>query len=234
MEHDDHDDDHGSPGRGPSRRTVLMAGAGALATAALAACSRGSETAGSGGATSTAAAPPTTAAAAGAPAATTLTPTPECVDADDVTPAQTAGPYFKPNSPERSDLRAGVAGTRLLLSGTVVTTACRPVARALVDLWQADGEGEYDNVGFRLRGHVFTDDQGRYRFDTVMPGLYPSRTRHLHVKAQAPNGRVLTTQLYFPDEAQNARDRIFRQECTITLADAADGKAGTFTFVLNG
>ena len=127
-----------------------------------------------------------------------------------------------------------MAGTRLLLSGTVVTTACRPVARALVDLWQADGEGAYDNVGFRLRGHVFTDDQGRYRFDTVMPGLYPGRTRHLHVKAQAPKGRVLTTQLYFPGEAQNARDGIFRQECLITLADAADGKTGTFTFVLNG
>ena len=234
MEHDDNDDQDGS-GRGPSRRTVLMAGAGALATAALAACSRGSETAGSGGTTASTASPtPTTGAATAAPGATTLAPTPECVDADDVTPAQTEGPYFKPNSPQRSDLRAGVAGTRLLLSGTVVTTACRPVARALVDLWQADGEGVYDNSGFRLRGHVFTDDQGRYRFDTVMPGLYPGRTRHLHVKAQAPNGRVLTTQLYFPGEAQNARDGIFREECMMTLADAADGKTGTFTFVLSG
>ena len=97
-------------------------------------------------------------------------------------PPPPEGPYFKPDSPERSDLRSGVSGTRLLLSGTVVTTACQPVGRALVDLWQADDAGEYDNSGFRLRGHVFTDDQGRYQFDTVVPGLYPGRTRHLHVK----------------------------------------------------
>ena len=213
---------------GHSRRAVLLAGAGALASAALAACAGrdGSETSGPGAPTPTTGPP-------GAPATTTLSPTPECVDADDVTPSQTAGPYFKPDSPERSDLRSGVSGTRLLLSGTVVTTACQPVARALVDLWQADADGEYDNSGFRLRGHVFTDDQGRYQFDTVVPGLYPGRTRHLHVKAQAPNGRVLTTQLYFPGEPQNARDGIYREECVITMSDTAGGKAGTFRFVLN-
>ena len=226
------DDDH-SPG--PSRRTVLLAGAGALASVALAACGGdGGEAAGP-----EAQSPPTTGtapasgASAGSPA-TTLAPTPECVDADDVTPAQTEGPYFKPNSPERSDLRAGVSGTGLVLSGTVVTTTCRPVARALVDLWQADDSGDYDNAGFRLRGHVFTDDQGRYRFDTVVPGNYPGRTRHIHVKAQAPNGRVLTTQLYFPGEAQNARDGLFREECVIDLRDGAGGKTGTFRFVLPG
>ncbi len=81
---------------------------------------------------------------------------------------------------------------------------------------------------------ALADDGGRYQFDTVVPGLYPGRTRHLHVKTQAPSGRVLTTQLYFPGEAQNARDGIYREECLITLADAADGKTGTFTFVLNG
>lgn len=142
MEHDDHDDqvgpESGTTGGGPSRRTVLMAGAGALASAALAACARGSETAGTGATTaSTTASAPTTAATAGGATATTLAPTPECVDADDVTPTQTEGPFFTPNSPERSDLRSGVAGTRLVLSGAVVTTACKPVARALVDLWQA-------------------------------------------------------------------------------------------------
>jgi protocatechuate 3,4-dioxygenase beta subunit len=119
-----------------------------------------------------------------------------------------------------------------VLSGTVVTTRCQPVARALLDFWQADGAGNYDNSGFRLRGHVFTDAEGRYRVETVVPGLYPGRTRHIHVKAQAPGGPVLTTQLYFPGEPQNARDRIFTEECLIRAQDAPDGKAGDFTFVL--
>ena len=220
MDHQEH---------GPSRRTVLLAGAGAIASAALVAC------AGEGGSESAGTAPATTTGAAdGATPADTLAPTPECVDADDVTPTQTAGPYFKPNSPERSDLRSGVSGTPLALSGTVVTTACEPVARALVDLWQADDAGSYDNSGFRLRGHVFTDEEGRYRFDTIVPGLYPGRTRHLHVKAQAPNGRVLTTQLYFPGEPQNTRDSIYREELLVALDDAADGRSGTFRFVLDG
>jgi protocatechuate 3,4-dioxygenase beta subunit len=50
---------------------------------------------------------------------------------------------------------------------------------------------------------------------------------------QAPGGRVLTTQLYFPGEARNASDGIYRKECEITMADAADGRSGTFRFVLN-
>jgi len=44
---------------------------------------------------------------------------------------------------------------------------------------------------------------------------------------------VLTTQLYFPGEPQNASDGIFREECLIDIANAVDGKAGTFQFVLD-
>ena len=163
-----------------------------------------------------------------------MAPTPECTDPDDVTPAQTEGPYFKLNSPERTNIRGDAGGTRLLLTGTVVTTACRPVARALVDFWQADGAGAYDNSGFTFRGHQFTDAQGRYQLEAVVPGLYPGRTPHIHVKVQAPGGRVLTTQLYFPGEARNASDGLYRKECEVVMSDAADGRRATFTFVLNG
>jgi protocatechuate 3,4-dioxygenase beta subunit len=164
----------------------------------------------------------------------TLTPTPACDDGDDATPAQTEGPYFTPNSPERTSLiTSGITGTKLVLTGAVVNTRCEPVARALVDFWQADDDGEYDNQGYSLRGHQFTDAQGRYSLTTVMPGIYTGRTRHIHVKAQAPNEAVLTTQLYFPGEAQNASDGIFREECVIDIADAASGKTGLFTFVLD-
>lgn len=158
--------------------------------------------------------------------------TPTCADADDITPEQTEGPYFKPSSPERTDIRGASPGTRLLVGGTVVTTGCKPLAHALVDFWQADAGGNYDNAGFAFRGHQYTDAEGRYRLDTVVPGLYPGRTRHIHVKVQAPGGKLLTTQLYFPGEPRNASDGIYRTECEMTVADAADGRSGTFRFVL--
>jgi len=115
-----------------------------------------------------------------------LAPTPACHDGDEPTLPETEGPFFKPKSPRRSDLReAAIAGRPVELSGVVLTRGCRPVANVLVDLWHADAGGEYDNKGFRLRGHVFTDAQGRYAFRTIMPGLYPGRTRHYHVKVLA-------------------------------------------------
>jgi protocatechuate 3,4-dioxygenase beta subunit len=90
-----------------------------------------------------------------------------------------------------------------------VTRSCRPIRSVLVDLWHADSTGVYDNKGYRFRGHQYTDAKGHFRFDTIVPGLYPGRTRHFHVKYQAPHQPVLTTQHYFPNEPENARDRIF-------------------------
>jgi protocatechuate 3,4-dioxygenase beta subunit len=160
-------------------------------------------------------------------------PTPACGEGGARTPAQTAGPYFKPNSPQRvSLLEPGMPGTRITIEGSVLTTDCRPVPRALVDFWQADDRGDYDNSGFRLRGHQFTDDAGRYRLETIVPGHYPGRTRHFHVKVQAPNRPVLTTQLYFPDEPANLRDGIFTPELVMNVRDGGSGKLAAFDFVL--
>jgi protocatechuate 3,4-dioxygenase beta subunit len=173
---------------------------------------------------------PASTQAAQAPA---LQPTPACEDDDDLTPSQTEGPFFTPKSPERTSLREpGITGTNLVLTGQVLSTSCAPVARALVDFWHADDSGEYDNVGYRLRGHQFTDDQGRYVLETIVPGLYPGRTRHFHVKVQAPNQPILTTQLYFPGEPRNANDGIFQPELLMDVQNSADGKAATFNFVL--
>lgn len=163
-----------------------------------------------------------------------LPPTPSCGDDDDPTPAQTEGPFYTPNSPLRTSLlEAGITGTPMLLSGYVIDTACRPVAGALVDFWHADDKGQYDNVGYRLRGHQFTDEQGRYRLETIVPGLYPGRTRHFHVKVQAPRQPILTTQLYFPDEPSNASDGIYRPELEISMVATAEGVGGVFNFVLD-
>jgi protocatechuate 3,4-dioxygenase beta subunit len=160
--------------------------------------------------------------------------TPECKDGDEPTPRQTEGPFFKPKSPERADLvEPGMAGRAIELSGFVLGRNCQPIVRALVDIWHADDNGEYDNRGFRLRGHVFTDAQGRYRFRTIRPARYYGRTAHIHVKAQAPGGRILTTQLYFPDEPGNRRDSLFRPELLMRLGHAGEDLAGRFNFVLD-
>lgn len=161
-----------------------------------------------------------------------MPPTPACTDRDEPTLRQGPGPFYKPRSPERDDLReSGSKGVPFELAGLVLTRSCRPVSRALVDLWHADEAGDYDSDGFRYRGHVFTDAAGRYRFRTIVPASYPGRTRHFHVKVQAPNKPVLTTQLYFPGEAANARDFLFDRRLLMRLASAGAGRAGRFDFI---
>jgi protocatechuate 3,4-dioxygenase beta subunit len=163
----------------------------------------------------------------------TKPPTPECPDEDDVTPRQTAGPFYTPDSPLRTSLlESSTKGTPIAVTGYVLTTDCKPVASALLDFWHADDDGVYDNVGYKLRGHQFTDEHGRYRLETIVPGKYPGRTRHIHVRVQAPDQRVLTTQLYFPREPSNDRDGIFDPALLMDVKDAGDAKEAAFNFVL--
>lgn len=166
-----------------------------------------------------------------------LPATPVIEDDDEPTLEETEGPYFTPDSPERTDLREeGVVGTNLTIAGFVVGLDGLPVPSALIDFWQADGDGVYDNEGYRLRGHQFTDEEGRFILETVTPGLYPGRTRHIHVKVQAPDQDVLTTQLYFPDEPSNAEDNIYDDSLLLDMQSEPleDGtEVGLFTFVLD-
>jgi len=163
-----------------------------------------------------------------------LNPTPECHDGDAATLRQTEGPFFKPSSPERAELiEPGMPGQPIDLVGLVLTRGCKPVPDAIVDLWHADDKGDYDNSGFRLRGHQRADAEGRYRFRTIVPGVYEGRTRHFHVKVAPPGGRLLTTQLYFPGEPNNRKDGLFRRELLIRTAKNQGWLAGRFDFVLD-
>lgn len=212
----------------PATPAALSSGDGSAAPGADA--SAGSASDAQATSASAAAAPTEPAVASGAP----LSPTPACGDDDDPTPAQTEGPYFTADSPERADLReAGMAGTTLVVAGRVLHTDCRPVAAAILDFWHCDDGGAYDNVGYRLRGHHFSDADGRWQLTTIVPGSYPGRTRHIHVRVQAPDGPLLTTQLYFPDEPGNASDGIYDEALVMAMADGADGsRTGTFDFVV--
>jgi len=148
------------------------------------------------------------------------------------TPSETEGPYFKPGSPEqRSLLEPGMTGRRLILSGLVSTTTCQPIAGALLDFWQANAGGEYDNIGFRLRGHQRTDAEGHYKLETVVPGVYPGRTEHIHVKLTVPGKPTLTTQLYFPGQPLNSQDPLFHSELLVKVVKDGDPLVATFEFV---
>ena len=143
-----------------------------------------------------------------------------------ITAAQTEGPFFKTNTPQRISFTRAPS---LVVTGQVLTRDCKPVKGALLDFWHADEHGEYDNRGYHYRGHQFTDAEGRYRLETIVPAQYPGRARHIHVKVQPPGGRILTTQLYFPNQPGNSRDGLFRDELVMRMPD---GSRGAFDFVI--
>src|SRR5688500_5712974 len=150
-------------------------------------------------------------------------PAPAC---NALTQPQTEGPYYTPNTPEKhSLLEEGMTGTRLILVGYVLDQNCQPLPNASLDFWQVDANGEYDNVGYRLRGHQFTDSQGRYYLETILPGWYSSRPmEHIHVKVRHEDGTEITSQLYFPDRPIEG--------LTVTLEYRGDYLVGYFNFVV--
>ena len=102
----------------------------------------------------------------------------------------------------------------------------------ILDFWHADADGQYDLKAFRCRGHQFSDANGRYALETIVPGLYPGRTRHYHVRLQAAHGPTPCTQLYFPGEARNASDSLFRPDLLLKIRETNSVRLATFNFVL--
>ncbi len=151
-----------------------------------------------------------------------------------VTQALTEGPYFKNGAPERTSLsEEGVTGTKLVISGRVLTRTCQPVADARLEFWQADAQGAYDNSGYRLRGYQMSAADGSYHLETIVPGLYPGRTRHIHFKVIAAKRATLVSQLFFPNEPGNATDGICETSLVLPVEDTADGKTAVMDYILD-
>jgi protocatechuate 3,4-dioxygenase beta subunit len=151
-----------------------------------------------------------------------------------LTPTEIEGPYYMMCSPERASvIEPGITGTPLVITGRVLNERGKPIPHACLDFWQSDDKGNYDMRGFLLRGHVFSDDQGRYSFETIVPACYePRQARHIHVKIQGVS-RPYTTQLYFSDDADRVNDNYYMKELEVQVEDLADGrKRGTFDFVI--
>lgn len=129
--------------------------------------------------------------------------TPSCGTDDEPTRSSTEGPFYSNQPPEKSDFRGDADGDPVTLIGFVLTRDCQPISGAIVDLWHANRDGEYG-----------------------------SRTPHYHVKVRNGDDRVLTTQLYFPGEARNARDFLFNPALLMDVQKASDGDIARFDFIL--
>ena len=144
------------------------------------------------------------------------------------TPQDIEGPFYKAGAPLRASLvEAGSTAEKMVLTGVVRAMDCKPIANVSLDFWHADDKGEYDGAGYRYRGIVTTDWQGRYRLETNLPPPYSGRPRHIHVKLQPIGGRALTTQLYFPGEARDA-DRAL----VMKMERRAEGRIASYDFVI--
>lgn len=155
----------------------------------------------------------------------------------ELTPAQQEGPYYVPGAPFRADIAPGLEGTPLRVEGYVVDADCQPLAGAVVDVWQAGADGEYDfSDAYLLRGRVETDETGYYVFQTVLPGQYATgansfRPAHIHWKAGLPDAAPFTSQLYFEGDEYNAREGV-PAALIVLLTEAADGLEARFDIVL--
>ncbi|HEV2762682.1 MAG TPA: hypothetical protein VGV38_06780 [Pyrinomonadaceae bacterium] len=138
------------------------------------------------------------------------------------------GPFYRAGAPWTSRLCSPEEpGEPLLVAGRVTAAdTCRPVAGALLDVFQADAEGRYDSQRpgftpetFHLRGRMKADAEGRYRIETVLPGLYPGRARHIHFVVSAPGYAPLVTECYFEGDPRAASDPLVRRPLVLPLSD---------------
>lgn len=178
-----------------------------------------------------------------------------------LSPESTEGPYYFDVDAIRRDVREDRAGVPLTLDLRVLeASTCAPVGDAVVDIWHCDAEGVYS--GFEsastggpatrddntyLRGAQVTDGDGAVQFLTIYPGWYRGRTTHIHFKVHLDRSTLLTSQLYFPEEVNdavagiepyasddgrdtdNARDAIFDPSMVLTVTEDGDGYRGAMT-----
>jgi len=116
------------------------------------------------------------------------------------------GPFYTTNAPERSSIGRG-----LVVTGVVrAVGSCAAIPRARIEWWQANALGQYDDAH---RATQTADSEGKFRFETNVPGIYPGRPPHLHVKVSAPGHRPLTTQLYpTPGQTEIPFDFVLRPQ----------------------
>ena len=151
------------------------------------------------------------------------------------TPPETAGPFY-PITPQKDkdfdlthvDGKSNVAtGQIIWIEGMVLDTSDKPIEDASVELWQANAAGRYNHpydsnsapLDKNFQGWAIgpSGEKGQFRFKTIMPGAYPAssswmRPPHIHFKISKQGYVDLITQMYFPDNPLNERDRLLSRK----------------------
>jgi catechol 1,2-dioxygenase len=124
-----------------------------------------------------------------------------CSTTDDI-----LGPFYKPGAPFREDITpSGATGAPLIVQGQVFSACDTILKDALVEIWNANDNGEYDTTQeFNFRGSYQTGADGNYRFRTIIPGRYLNggtfRPSHIHFRITASGHGELVSQIYFRDD----------------------------------
>ncbi len=157
------------------------------------------------------------------------------------------GPYWDNNHPNRTVLaNIEEPGTRIFISGTVAANDCEtPIQNAMVDVWHANDNGCYtifmecdtgntDDDPLNLRGKMFTNENGEYAFESILPGHYASRPKHFHYKITTPIGTELITQCYFEGDTQiNGQWEDEHEGLIIPLEESEHNLYGVFDIVMD-
>jgi protocatechuate 3,4-dioxygenase beta subunit len=146
-----------------------------------------------------------------------------------VTPRRSDGGHYRSGAPAKETLvEPGVAGTPLLITGYVLFPDCRTVPDAVLDVWQADADGRYDDEAWQLRGVLRADAAGRYTIETILPGSVDGDPPTVHMKvAEEIGGRIVTSQVYLAPPADAPRP-----ELAVDPAEASEGLVARFDVVI--
>lgn len=146
---------------------------------------------------------------------------------EDATEATVFGPFFLDDAPQveqGGDIAFGAEGQPAWVEGTVTDTDGNPIPNARIEVWECDEDGFYDvqytDGRMSGRAHLFSDEQGNYRFWGLTPvpypiphdgpvgkmlqsvGRSPVRAAHLHFMVTAPGKRTLVTHIFVEGDPQ--------------------------------
>ena len=169
------------------------------------------------------------------------------------TEATVFGPFFVDDAPlinNGGDIAGGATGQPSWVEGTVTDTSGKPVPGARIEVWEADEDGFYDvqygDDRTSGRAHLFSEDDGGYRFWGITPTPYPIphdgpvgallaasgrsplRAAHLHFMVTAPGLRTLVTHIFVRGDELLDADSVFGVKGSLVM-DFDERPAGTPT-----
>jgi hydroxyquinol 1,2-dioxygenase len=175
---------------------------------------------------------------------------------DGATESTVFGPFHRLGAPEMPPggniADRDQTGAPALVSGRVLDLDGKPVADAVLDVWQAQTNGLYDSQdknldGLHMRGKFRTDSEGRYLIRTVLPvnypipsdgpvgrmlkatGRHPWRPAHIHFVVSAEGYEPVTTHIFDRTDPYLHSDAVFAVKdsliCDFARHESADEAA---------